>query len=270
MGIVVSLWVPVAAELAYQLAMAAVRMGAAAPVATAATSGQSVEEDGRPVICTRVMATATLVATMPPRARPGLAICGGRLIPVATVVRPLADLRPAICGGHVPLSAVAMPERPADLRRVICSPVIPVAEVAMPADVRPVICGQLVAIEDVAIPAPLADLRPQICTAPVTVAELLALSPVAMPAPVATEVAVATTPRPRPASRPVATAEDVAAREVAILEWIAEAADPDARMATAKGPEVAAVLAAAGHRVSARTARRDLQAVRDQLATVAT
>lgn len=70
-----------------------------------------------------------------------------------------------------------------------------------------------------------------------------------------------------PAKRAVATG-GLAAREVAILEWIADADDPDVRMATARGPEVAAVLAAAGHHLSARTARRDLQAVRDQLATV--
>lgn len=283
-GIVVSLWVPVAAELAYQLAMAAVRVGPGGqqeerevicghrvsvatamarvharpvicghdvPVATLAATLAAVRRpaprDPRPVICTRVVAMATLAATMPPRPRPTVAICGGQFIPVAEVVRPLADLRPAICGGHVPLAEVAMPQRPADLRRVICSPVIPMADVAMP--------------------APLADLRPEICTAVITVAEVMARTAVTAPEPVATEERPAPAPRPRPASRPVATAEDVAAREVAILEWIAEADDPDARMANARGPEVVAVLAAAGHRVSARTARRDLQAVRDQLAT---
>ncbi|USY19744.1 DUF2637 domain-containing protein [Nocardiopsis exhalans] len=261
-GIVVSLWVPVAAELAYQLAMSAVRVGAtghqekrevvcghrvsvatvmarvhARPVicgqdvpvamlaATLAAVRRPAPRDPRPAICSRVVAMATLAATMPPR-------------PVAT----LEDPRPDICGAFVATQDVAMPDR-----QVVCTRLIPAAEVAMP----PV------------------DTRRPVCTRPVTVAEVLALSPVAMPAPAATEERPGPTPRPRPAPRPVATAEDVAAREVAILDWIAEADDPDARMADARGPEVAAVLAAAGHHVSARTARRDLQAVRDQLATTA-
>jgi hypothetical protein len=282
MGIVVSLWVPVAAELAYQLAMAAIRMGAGGqqerpvicghhisvatvmaraharpvicgqdvPVAMLAATLVAVRRpaprDPRPVICGRVVAVATLVATMPPRRRPVVAICGGHLIPVEAVTRPLVDLRPAICGHVVAISDVTIPERPADLRRVICSPVIPVADVAMP--------------------RALADLRPQICTAPVTVAEVMARTAVATPAPVATATEDRPAPRPRPANRPVAT---VAAREAAILDWIAEAEDPDKRMANASGDDVVQLLAAAGHRVSDRTARRDLQAVRDQLATVA-
>lgn len=271
-GIAVALWVPIVAEVAYLLAMAALRIvqqatateerevicghrvsvatvmarvharpvicGQDVPVATLAATLAAVRRpaprDPRPVICTRVVAVATLAATMPPR-------------PVATVE--LVDPRPDICGGHVPLSEVAMPDR-----QVVCTRVIPLAEVAMP----PV------------------DTRRPVCTRPVTVAELLALSPVAMPRPPATGEALANSQRTasgakagssRAASRPVATADDPAAREVAILEWIAEADDPDARMANARGPEVVEVLAAAGHHVSARTARRDLQAVRDQLAT---
>lgn len=259
MGIVVSLWVPVAAELAYQLAMSAVRVGATGqqeqrevicghhvpvstvmarvhakpvicghdvPVAMLAATLVAVRRpaprDPRSNICTRVVAMATLAATMPPR-------------PVATVEQ--VDPRPDICGQFVPLSEVAMPERP-----VICTAVIPVTEVAMP----PV------------------DTRRPVCTRPVTVAEVLALSPVATPAPVATP-----TPRPRPANQTAATAEDVAAREEAVLDWLTAPNAPDDRLATATGPDVVAILAAAGHTVAARTARRILKDVRDQLATVA-
>ena len=273
-GIVVSLWVPVAAELAYQLAMSAVRVGPSGgqkklaicghqisvatvmervharpaicgghvPVAMLAVTLLAVRRpaprDPRPVICTRVATVTTLVATMPPRPRPDVDICGGH-IPVATVVRPLADLR-----------------------RVICSPVIPLAEVAMPK--RLAICGgHLIPAMDVAMPKPLADLRPVICTKPVTVAEVMARTAVAIPAPVATKKVA----KPRVAKKAMATAEEVAARENTILDWIMAADDPDARMATATGETVAALLADRGHgHVSERTARRALQHVRTQLA----
>lgn len=273
-GIVVSLWVPVAAELAYQLAMSAVRVGPTGgqkqlaicghqisvatvmervharpaicgghvPVAMLAVTLLAVRRpaprDPRPVICTRVATVTTLVATMPPRPRPDVDICGGH-IPVATVVRPLADLR-----------------------RVICSPVIPLAEVAMPK--RLAICGgHLIPAMDVAMPKPLADLRPVICTKPVTVAEVMARTAVAIPAPVATKKVA----KPRVAKKAMATAEEVAARENTILDWIMAADDPDARMATATGETVAALLADRGHgHVSERTARRALQHVRTQLA----
>ena len=237
MGIVVSLWVPVAAELAYHLAMAAVRMGSGhAPVV--ATDGHPVEEDGRRVICTSAIPLATLAATMPPRRRPDVAICGGHLVPVATVTRPLADLRPAICGATVPL-----------------------AKVTFPVDTRPAICGHLVAAEDVAMPAPLADLRPAICTRPVTVAEVLARTTVA------TEEAPAPAPRPRPAKRPVATpAATVADRETTVLEWLTAPDAPADRLATAAGPDIVDLLAASGHgHVSARTGRRILADVRAAL-----
>ena len=274
-GIVVSLWVPIAAELAYQLAMSAVRVGPTGgqkqpvicghvipvatvmervhakpdicgghvPVAMLAVTLLAVRRpaprDPRPVICTRVATVASLVATMPARPLPAVAICGGHLIPVATVVRPLADLR-----------------------RDICSPVIPLAEVAMPK--RLAICGgHLIPAMDVAMPKPLADLRPVICTKPVTVAEVMARTAVAIPAPVATKKVA----KPRVAKKAMATAEEVAARENTILDWIMAADDPDARMATATGETVAALLADRGHgHVSERTARRALQHVRTQLA----
>lgn len=277
-GIVVSLWVPIAAELAYQLAMSAVRVGPTGgqkkpaicgqvipvatvmervharpdicgghvPVAMLAVTLLAVRRpaprDPRPVICTRVATVASLVATMPPRPRPAVDICGGH-IPVATVVRPLADLR-----------------------RDICSPVIPLAEVAMPK--RLAICGgHLIPAMDVAMPKPLADLRPVICTAPVTVAEVMARTAVAIPAPVATKKVA----KRRVAKKAMATAEEVAAREETILDWIMAADDPDARMATATGESVAALLADRGHgQVSERTARRALQHVRTQLATATT
>lgn len=276
-GIVVSLWVPIAAELAYQLAMSAVRVGPTGgqkqpvicghvipvatvmervharpnicgghvPVAMLAVTLLAVRRpaprDPRPVICTRVATVTTLVATMPARPRPAVAICGGHLIPVATVVRPLADLR-----------------------RVICSPVIPVAEVAMPK--RLAICGgPLIPATSVAMPKPLADLRPVICTKPVTVAEVMARTAVAIPAPVATKKVA----KPRVAKK--VTATSAAAREEVILEWITDPAAPDDRAATATSEEVAALLAEAGHgHVSARTVRRDLQHVRTQLATATT
>ena len=278
-GIVVSLWVPIAAELAYQLAMSAVRVGPTGgqkrpvicghvvpvatvmervhakpaicgghvPVAMLAVTLVAVRRpaprDPRPVICTRVATVAGLMATMPPRPRPAMAICGGHLIPVATVVRPLADLRPVICGHLVAVTEVAMP-RPVK-------------------DLRPVICGGHVATEDVAMPKPLADLRPVICTALVTVAEVMARTAVAIPAPVAT--------KEKPAKRRVATATSAAAREEVILEWLTDPDAPDDRAATATSEEVAALLAEAGHgHVSARTVRRDLQHVRSQLATATT
>ena len=224
MGIVVSLWVPVAAELAYQLAMAAVRIGADAPAP--ATPSVATEEDGRPVICTRVIGVATVAATMPPR-------------PVATPEP--ADVRPDICGQFVATEDVAMPERP-----VICGGhLIPAAEVAMP----PV------------------DTRRPVCSRPVTVAELLALSPVAMPRPAATEETPVPTTRPRLAKRAVATpAATVADREAAVLDWLTAPSAPADRLATAAGPDIVAVLAEAGHgRVSARTGRRILADVRAAL-----
>ena len=235
MGIVVSLWVPVAAELAYQLAMAAVRMGAGGHAPGAAAGGHRDEEDGRPVVCTSAIPVATLAATMPPRPRPAAANCGGHLIPVATVTRPLADLRPAICGATMPL-----------------------AEVTFPVDTRPAICGRLVAVEDVAMPAPLADLRPDICTATVTVAEVMAKTSVAKPAPA---------PRPRPAKRPVATPTVAAAdREDTVLEWLTAPDAPADRLATAAGADIVALLAASGQgHVSARTGRRILADVRQAL-----
>ena len=244
-GVAAAVWVPLVAELAYLLAMATGQITRSSSVAM---PGHDVEEDGWPVICTRVATVAGLVATMPPRPRPAVDICGGHLIAVATVVRPLADLRPVICGGHV----------------------IPVAEVTtpiLPLDLRPVICGGHVAISEVAMPRPLADLRPEICTAPVTVAEVMAMTAVAIPASVATEK-----PAKKKVAKPrVATATSAAAREEVILEWLTDPDAPDDRMATATSEEVAALLDAAGHgHVSARTIRRDLQHARGQLATATT
>lgn len=79
MGIVVSLWVPVAAELAYQLAMAAVRIGAG--------GGQ----ERRPVICGHVVPVSAVVA----RVGEEEPAAGGR--PAAPAV---------ICGGRVPVPQV--------------------------------------------------------------------------------------------------------------------------------------------------------------------
>ena len=65
----------------------------------------------------------------------------------------------------------------------------------------------------------------------------------------------------------MATAEEVAAREDTILDWLTAPDAPDDRMATANGADVAALLADRGHgHVSERTARRALQHVRAQLA----
>lgn len=280
-GIVVSLWVPVAAELAYQLAMSAVRVGPSGgqkkpvicghqvsvatvmervharpdicgghvPVAMLAVTLVAVRRpaprDPRPVICTRVATVAGLVATMPPRPRPSMAICGGH-VPVATVVQPLADLR-----------------------RVICSPVIPLSEVAMPKCLA--ICGgHLIPVTEVAMPLPLADLRPEICTTPVTVAEVMARTAVATPT-INRELMVGRRSATKVAKKSVATTGQVAAREETILEWIMSAADPDHRMATATGDDIAHLLADRGHgHVSARTARRTLQNIREQMVTVTT
>ena len=255
-GIVVSLWVPVAAELAYQLAMAAVRIGphghqregrpvicghrisvATAmervharpvicgpdvPVAMLAVTLVAVRRpaprDPRPVICTRVVPLATVAATMP---RPAVAICGGHLISVATVVRPLADL-------------------------------------------RPVICGHVVAIADVPFPAPLADLRHEICVRPITPAEVIARTVVAAPdVPVATEKKTLPAPRKRTTATDAATTATTATREDAVLDWLTDPTAATDRMATATGEDVAELLATSGHgTVSARTGRRILKSAR--------
>ena len=248
MGIVVSLWVPVAAELSYQLAMTAIRMASAGntssmatgpdgrpvicghdvPVAMLAVTLVAVRRpaprDPRPVICTRVVPLATVAATMP---RPAVAICGGHLISVATVVRPLADL-------------------------------------------RPVICGHVVNTDDVVFPAPLADLRHEICVRPITPAEVLARTVVVPDTPVATEEKAP----PAPAKRTTATATatpDKEAREAVVLDWLTDPTADTDRMATATGEEVAALLAARNlGTVSGRTGRRLLRDVRAKLSATAT
>lgn len=246
MGIVVSLWVPVAAELSYQLAMTAIRMagegntsssvatgpdgrsvicGHDVPVAALAVTLVAVRRpaprDPRPVICTRVVPVATVAATRPPRPRPVVAICGGHLISVATVVRPLADL-------------------------------------------RPVICGHVVAIADVPFPAPLADLRHEICVRPITPAEVIARTVVAAPdVPVATEKKTLPAPRKRTTATDAATTATTATREDAVLDWLTDPTAATDRMATATGEDVAELLATSGHgTVSARTGRRILKSAR--------
>lgn len=294
-GIVVSLWVPVAAELAYQLAMSAVRIGA--------TGGQ---EDVRPAVCGgHVVAVATVMARVTAdrqaaeeaaareaaamAARP--VICG-RAVPVATVAATLPsaapDVRPVICGHVIPVEEVAGHLAATDTRPVICGQVVAVATVmAMPEplvicgghtiptatltaplatatpDTRPAICGQTVPLAEVA--ATLTDDRPVICGGHlVSVAELLARTPVA-------------TPDTRPAKpvakkRPVATAKSPATgdREDIILEWLTAPDAPDDRVATATGADIVRLLADHGHQVSERTGRRILKEVREALGDLAT
>lgn len=274
-GIVVSLWVPVAAELAYQLAMSAVRIGA--------TGGQ---EDVRPAICGgHVVAVATVMARVTAdrqaaeeaaareaaamAARP--VICG-RAVSVATVAASLPsaapDVRPAICGAVIDVATVmaSIPATPETL--VICGGhTIPTATLAASLatatpDIRPAICGQTVLLGEVA--ASLADDRPVICGGHlVSVSEVIARTPVA-------------TPDTRPAKpvakkRPVATAKSPGTgdREDIILEWLTAPDAPDGRVATATGADIVRLLADHGHQVSERTGRRILKEVREALGDLA-
>lgn len=271
MGIVVSLWVPVAAELAYQLAMSAVRVGA--------TGGQ---EDVHPAICGGHLVTvATVMARVTTdrmaaeeaaaeqeaamAARP--VICG-HVVPVATVTARVAtpDIRPVICGAAISV-ATAMASIPAAPKKVvICGGQDLGANIGLATHLAmataeqeaPVICGA--AIPVAAVTAPLSDDRPVICGGRlVSVAEVLARTPVATAKPAAKKRTPAT-------AKPAATSD----REDIVLEWLTAPGSPDNRVATATGPDIVRVLAGHGHQVSERTARRVLKEVREALGEVAT
>jgi len=260
MGIVVSLWVPVAAELAYQLAMSAVRIG---------PDGGHGQRDRSP------------------------AICGGRVIPVATVMAPVTAVRlaaeaavateaaalaarPAICGQTIPVAALvaSLPVPAPDTRPAICTAVTTVATLrtrlsAVEVEVeRPAICGGglipaatlagHLAVEVVA------EDRPVICGQVVSVAEVLARTAVTAD-PVAEEHADEHDDRPAP--RPATVATTTGPREDTVLDWATEPGAPDTRMATATGADIVTLLAERGHgEVSERTARRVLATVRAAMA----
>ncbi|MFE6305062.1 DUF2637 domain-containing protein [Nocardiopsis sp. NPDC057823] len=261
MGIVVSLWVPVAAELAYQLAMAAVKIG---------PHGHG--RDGRAVICARPIPVAAVTARVDGQRRAAMAaveeerrrlaarprVCGAVVTVAAAMGRVSAQraavaaaaaeqdaamaARPAICGGRLVAADTLTAHLAAPDRPEICGSFIPVAEVTVPAvDDRPVICGRLV-----------------------TVAELLARTPVADPAAAATKERAAA-PKPR-AAKATATAALVAAREDAVMEWLTDPDAGDDRVATATGADIVGLLAERDlGEVSERTARRLLSAAKREL-----
>jgi hypothetical protein len=290
-GVAMAVWVPLVAELAYLLAMAALRIGQ-----EAAATG-----DRRPVICGHtvpVPAVMSRVAARRPAAEEQAAgraaaadtrpvICGAlvsadTLTERLTVAEEGPDTRPVICGHTVPVPAVmsrVAARRPAaeeqaagraaaaDTRPVICGALVSadtlterltVAEEGP--DTRPVICGQVVPVA--ALSERLVDDRPVICTAVVTVAEVLARTAVAAPEEDGREHEATSARRPAAVRRPV-TVATIGAREEVVMEWLTDPAAPDTRMATAKGADVAALLAASGlGRVSERTGRRILATVR--------
>ncbi|WP_026118124.1 DUF2637 domain-containing protein [Nocardiopsis salina] len=240
-GIVVSLWVPVAAELAYQLAMSAVRIGAH--------------------------------GHQPGETRP--AICGGRMIHVATVMSRVAAAR-AVAEEQVEREASAVSARP-----VICGRTVPVATLTRTAllaalDTRPVICGTTVSAGTLADTLPTREEAPVICHQVATVEELVAplsgvrpmicgghlVSAVEVLAPVRAAVPRAPSPVAVSAPTSVATGE----REDAVMEWLTDPAT-EVAVDTATGADIVELLAGTGHGpVSERTGRRILSAVRAAMA----
>jgi hypothetical protein len=225
-GVAMAVWVPLVAELAYLLAMAALRIGQ-----EAAATG-----DRRPVICGHTVPVPAVMSRVAARRPAAEEQAAGRAA--------AADTRPVICGALV--SADTLTER------------LTVAEEGP--DTRPVICGQVVPVA--ALSERLVDDRPVICTAVVTVAEVLARTAVAAPEEDGREHEATSARRPAAVRRPV-TVATIGAREEVVMEWLTDPAAPDTRMATAKGADVAALLAASGlGRVSERTGRRILATVR--------
>lgn len=253
-GVAVAIWVPLVAEVAYLLAMAALRIVRQA-------------KDTRPAICGhRIPVSAVMVRVSAARAA---------VVAVAEQEAAVLAGRPVICGRVVSVAALTatVPVADPDVRPVICGAVIPLAALAdtLPArPVLPVICGHVVPVS--AVTAPLADPRPVICGGRlVSAAEVLARTPVAAPEPERPAI-----PAARPAAgrrtsghRPV-TAAVAAAREDAVMEWLTDPAAPDTRMAAATGADVAALLAERDlGGVSVRTGRRILAAVRESLGELA-
>ncbi len=295
-GVAVAIWVPLVAEVAYLLAMAALRIvrqaadtrpaicGQVVAVATVmarvtadrqaakeAAAREAAAMAARPVICGRVVAVATVAASLPSAAPDVRPVICGHVIPVEEVAGHLAetDTRPAICGAVIDVATVManIPATPEPL--VICGGhAIGADTLAAPLatatpDARPAICGRAVPLGEVA--ATLADDRPVICGGHlVSVAELLARTPVATPD---------TRPdKPVAKKRPPVTATTVATgdREDIILEWLTAPDAPDGRVATATGADIVRLLADHGHQVSERTGRRILKEVREALGDLAT
>ncbi|WP_239647189.1 hypothetical protein [Nocardiopsis salina] len=236
------MWVPLVAEMAYLLAMA--------------THSVSAHGDHR---------------------RP--AICGGRTIPVATVMVRVAAAR-AVGGEQAEREASAVSARP-----VICGPVVPVATlagtvpVAAP-DARPVICGAIVSVASLVESLPVAneDVRPVICHQVTTVEELVAplsdespvicggrlVSAVEVLAP--TRAAAATTTSPDTVAVSAPAPVTIGDREERVMEWLTDPAT-EVTADSATGADIVALLAESGHgRVSERTGRRILATVRAAMA----
>lgn len=250
-GIVVSLWVPVAAELAYQLAMSAVRVGA---------DGGHVRREVRPDIC------------------------GGRLVPVSAVMARVsavraaseeaaareaaaAAARPVICGRTVPVSAVtaSLSVDVPDIRPDICGALVPLPELvaSLPVPpVLPVICGHEVPVS--AVVEALTEDRPVICGHQVSVSEVLARTPVTAPEDARPHAGHPdTAPEQSGSVRRSVTAAMSAAREEAVMEWLTDPDAPDTRMTTATGADIVELLSARGlGTVTDRTGRRLLRTVR--------
>lgn len=241
-GVAAAVWVPLVAEMAYLLAMA--------------THSVSAHGDHR---------------------RP--ATCGGRTIPVATVMVRVAAAR-AVGGEPAEREASAVSARP-----VICGPVVPVATlagtvpVAAP-DARPVICGAIVSVASLVESLPVAneDVRPVICHQVTTVEELVAplsdespvicggrlVSAVEVLAP--TRAAAATTTSPDTVAVSAPAPVTIGDREERVMEWLTDPAT-EVTADSATGADIVALLAESGHgRVSERTGRRILATVRAAMA----
>ncbi|MEU0492536.1 DUF2637 domain-containing protein [Nocardiopsis sp. NPDC006139] len=252
-GVAVAIWVPLVAEVAYLLAMAALRIVRQA-------------KDTRPVICGhRVPVSAVMVRVAADRAA---------AVAAAEQEAAVMTARPVICGRVMSVAALSatLPVSAPDARPVICGADIPVTALADTLPVRPVlpvICGHVVPVS--AVTAPLADDRPVICGGRlVSAAEVLARPPVSAP----TERPAIPAARPAKSGRPTGhrpvTAAVAEARETAVMEWLTDPSAPDTRMTAATGAEVAALLAERNlGTVSVRTGRRILAAVRESLGELA-
>ncbi|WP_435108860.1 hypothetical protein [Nocardiopsis synnemataformans] len=283
-GIAVAIWVPFAAEGAFQLAMWTLRTLKSTEASMTICGGHRIPVAA---VTARVTAdrTAAELATAEERerlaARPVLC---GRTVPMAAVMervtaaRVAAELaaakdaaalaaRPVICGRWVAVADVAMPKP----RPVICGQLIPekaVAEhlaVATVAGTRPTICGDLVTLS--ALTASLADDRLVICGQLVTAAEVMAMTPVAAPKVGRAATGQRTAKRSSVDSghRPAPKALTVD-RERAVMDWLTEPGALDDRLTTASGEDVATLLAVKelGF-VSERTGRRILAAAKKAL-----
>lgn len=267
-GVAVAIWVPLVAEVAYLLAMAAIRIVRQAADSRPAICGQDIPVAA---LMTRVAAGRREAEEAAARGAAAMAarpvICG-HVVPVATVTARVAtpDIRPVICGAAISV-ATAMASIPAAPKKVvICGGQDLGADIGLATHLAmataeqeaPVICGAGIPVA--AVTAPLTDDRPVICGGRlVSVAEVLARTPVATAKPAAKKRTPAT-------AKPAATSD----REDIVLEWLTAPGSPDNRVATATGPDIVRVLAGHGHQVSERTARRVLKEVREALGEVAT